>query len=76
MKAKLTLINDAGEEMVIEQDLGGEKSLNNMNSIENFVSSLKATLLPQLEQKLLEKTKLSEEQACQIKKKTVSKPFK
>jgi hypothetical protein len=69
MTAKLIICNDAGEETIIEQDLGVEKSLNNMNSIENFVLSLKRSMLPQLEQKLLEKTLLSEEQLALIKKK-------
>jgi hypothetical protein len=69
MTAKLIICNDAGEETIIEQDLGSDKSLNNMNLIENFVLSLKTSMLPKLEQKLLEKTELSAEQLALIKKK-------
>ncbi len=69
MTAKLILCNDAGEETIIEQDLGVEKSLNNMNSIENFVLSLKTAMMPKLEQKLLEKSQLSDTQLALIKKK-------
>lgn len=43
MTAKLIICNDAGEETIIEQDLGSDKSLNNMNLIENFVLSLKTS---------------------------------
>lgn len=71
MTAKLIICNDAGEETIIEQDLGVEKSLNNMNSIENFVLSLKTAMMPKLEQKLLEKSQLSDTQLALIKKKTV-----
>jgi hypothetical protein len=42
-----------------------------MNSIETLVLSLKSAMVPQLEQKLLEKTHLSEEQLGRIQKKTV-----
>ena len=69
MTAKLIICNAAGEETIIEQDLGAEQPLNNMNSIENFVLSLKTSLLPQLEQRLLEQTQLSEVQKSLIKKK-------
>jgi hypothetical protein len=69
MTAKLIICNDLGEETIIEQDLGADKSLNNMNLIENFVLSLKTSMLPKLEQTLLEKTELSAEQLVQIKKK-------
>lgn len=69
MTAKLIICNDAGEETIIEQDLGVEKSLNNMNSIENFVLSLKTAMMPKLEQKLLEKSQLSDTQLALIKKK-------
>jgi hypothetical protein len=69
MTAKLIICNDAGEETIIEQDLGVEPSLNNMNSIENFVLSLKTAMMPKLEQKLLEKTQLRDTQLALIKKK-------
>jgi hypothetical protein len=69
MTAKLIICNDAGEETIIEQDLGVEVSLKNMNSIENFVLSLKTAMMPKLEQKLLEKTQLSDTQLALIKKK-------
>jgi hypothetical protein len=53
MIAKLIICNDAREETLIEQDLGFDKSLSNMNLIENFVLFLKTSMLPKLEQNLL-----------------------
>jgi len=70
MKAKLIIIDDSGVETVVEQDLGSEKVLGNMNAIENFVVSLKTSIMPKMEQTLLEKVVLSDEQLAGVKKKT------
>lgn len=73
MKAKLIIIDDLGEETIIEQDLVLDTPLSNMNTIEKFVQSVKSAVLPKLEQELIEKVGLSIEQKAMIKKKRAKK---
>lgn len=73
MKAKLIIIDDLGEETIIEQDLVLDTPLSNMNTIEKFVQTVKSAVLPKLEQELIEKVGLSIEQKAMIKKKRSKK---
>jgi hypothetical protein len=70
MKAEIILTDDQGKETKITQDLGLQETFKNMSSIETFVVGLKQTLMPKLEEVLLQQLPLSEGQAAKIKKKT------
>lgn len=70
MTAKLIITDDSGNETIVYEDLGNQGELVKMNSIENFVVSLKKAMLPKLEQYLLEKSPLNADQELLVKKKT------
>lgn len=72
MTAKLILTDDHGKETIIEDDFGPQANFSGMTSIESFVGTLKTSLLPKLEHKLLEHLPLTEAQEKLVKKKTVS----
>jgi hypothetical protein len=69
MTAKLIITDDSGKETVIENDFGPHSAFNSMTSIESFVGSLKTSILPKLEEDLLQHLPLSDVQAKLIKKK-------
>ena len=69
MTAKLIVTDDSGKETIVYEELGAQVELRQMTSIESFVTSLKTTMLPKLEQMLIEQSLLSEVDKLVIKKK-------
>jgi hypothetical protein len=69
MTAQLIITDDNGQETIIENDLGAQAKFSSMSSIESFVGSLKTSILPKLEQELLQNIALTDAQEKLIKKK-------